>query len=165
MAVTEQQGTERDDVNMEAVEKIIAKYKNRVGDLLPVLHEVQEETKYLSEDVLAVVAEKMDVPLSKVYGVATFYSLFTVKPKGEYIIRVCESAPCHIVGAQDVYDALEEELGIKAGENTSDGKFTLEFASCIGVCGVAPAIMINEEVYGNLTPEMIPGILDKYRKE
>ena len=128
------------------------------------LHAVQKETGYLCDEVLTQVADKLNLPLSKVYGVATFYSLFTVKPKGKHIIRVCESAPCHIVGAQEVYRALEENLGIKAGENSPDGLFTLEFASCLGVCGVAPAIMINEDVYGNLTPEMIPGILAKYRE-
>ena len=153
-----------DDKIMEELEPIIAEYKDQPGGLIPVLHAVQRKTGYLCDEVLTKVADQMDIPLSKVYGVATFYSLFTVKPKGKYIIRVCESAPCHIVGAQDVYKALEEQLGITAGENSEDGLFTLEFASCLGVCGVAPAIMINDEVYGNLTPEMIPGILAKYRE-
>jgi len=143
------------------VDAIIEKHGDKPGALIPVLHEIQREIKYLPEAVLARVAEKLDLPFSQVYGVATFYSLFTVEPKGEYIIRVCESAPCHIRGAQAIVDALEEALGIKMGEKTPDGKFSLEFSSCLGVCGVAPAIMINDEVYGNLTPAMIPEILQK----
>ncbi len=153
-----------DEEVIQKIDQIIADHEGEPGALIPVLHAVQDVTGYLCDESLTQIADKMNIPLSKVYGVATFYSLFNVQPKGKYIIRLCESAPCHIVGAEDVYKALEENLGIKAGENTPDGLFTLEYASCLGVCGVAPAMMINDEVYGNLKPEMIPGILDKYRE-
>ena len=106
----------------------------------------------------------MNIPLSRVYGVATFYSMFSVRPRGKYIIRICERLPCHIVGAREVIQAFEEALGIRVGETTENGKSTLEYTSCLGVCGVAPAVMINDRVYGNLTPakvEEIPASLDE----
>lgn len=146
-----------------AVQNIIDRHLQLEGNLLPILHAIQAELGYLPESAMAQVARALKIPLSKVYGTATFYSLFATHPKGEYVIRICESAPCHIQGAQEVIEALEKELGIKVGETTPDRKFTLELASCIGVCGVAPAIMINEQVHGNLTPAMIPGIIARYR--
>ena len=103
------------------------------------------------------------MPLSKVYGVATFYTLFSTKPKGKHIIRICENAPCHVLGATAVIEAFEEELGISMGGTTHDGEFTLEHTSCLGVCGVAPTVMIDDTVYGNLTPERVPLILREYR--
>lgn len=141
------------------VDQAIARHKDQPGALLPVLHAVQAELKYLPEEALVRVAIGLDIPLSKVYGVASFYTLFNLRPKAEHIIRVCESAPCHVRGAKEVIEALERALGVKVGEDTPDGRFTLELSSCIGVCGVAPAIMIDDEVFGNLAPDMIPGIL------
>lgn len=146
-----------------AVQEIIDRHLGLEGNLLPILHAIQAELGYLPEPAMVRVARSLRIPLSKVYGTATFYSLFATHPKGEYVIRICESAPCHIQGAQEVIEALEKELGIKVGETTPDQKFTLELASCIGVCGVAPAIMINEHVHGNLTPSMVPGIIARYR--
>jgi NADH:ubiquinone oxidoreductase subunit E len=147
-----------------AVQEIIDRHLGLEGNLLPILHAIQSELGHLPELAMVRVARSLGIPLSKVYGTATFYSLFTTHPKGEYVIRICESAPCHIQGAQEVIKALEKELGVKVGETTPDQKFTLELASCIGVCGVAPAIMINEHVHGNLTPSMIPGIIARYRR-
>ncbi|HHV61254.1 MAG TPA: NADH-quinone oxidoreductase subunit NuoE [Firmicutes bacterium] len=145
------------------VDDILTKYKGRPDALIDILHEIQDVQGFLSDTSIIKVAEALDLPASKVYGVATFYSLFTVKPRGRNVIRICESAPCHVLGATAIINALEKELGIKMGETTGDGKFTLEYTSCIGVCGVAPAIMINEVVYGNLTPDKIPHILSEYR--
>lgn len=150
--------------SLDRVDAILDQHHRDQGSLMAILREVQNELGYLPEEALARIALGLDLPLSKVYGLATFYTLFSTKPKGEFIIRVCESAPCHVEGAQEVIEALEQELGIKVGENTPDGKFTLELSSCLGICGVAPAIMVNDEVYGNLTPEMIPGIISKYRE-
>ena len=144
------------------VDQIIARHKDQPGALLPVLQAVQAELKYLPEEALVRVAIGLGIPLSKIYGVASFYTLFNLRPKAEHIIRVCESAPCHVRGAEEVIEALERALGIKVGEDTPDGRFTLELSSCIGVCGVAPAIMIDDEVFGNLTPDMIPGILARF---
>ena len=152
------------EVNMEVIDKITELYSNEPGNLLPILRDVQRETKYLSDEVLIRISDNLDIPLSQVYGVATFYSLFTVKPKGKYVIRVCEDAPCHVVGTPKLYSALEEYLGITAGQTTQDGLFSLEFTSCLGLCGVAPVIMVNEDVYGKLTSDMIPDILANYKK-
>lgn len=141
------------------VEEIIQRYQGDPSSLIDVLHETQSVYGYLTNETVEEIAEGLDIPASKVYGVASFYTLFNTEPKGKYIIRVCESAPCHIKGAQEVIDAIRETLGIRPGETTQDKKFTLEFTSCLGVCGVAPAVVIGEQVYGNLTPERIKEIL------
>ena len=147
------------------IKAIVAKYKAFRGNLLPVLHEVQAKRGYLSEPVIDEIAVEMGIPASEIHGTASFYTLFRSELKGEYVIQICDSAPCHIEGSKEIIQAIGDELGIKAGETTSDGKFSLELVSCFGVCGVAPAIMVNEDIYGNLTPEMIPGIIEKYRRE
>jgi NADH-quinone oxidoreductase E subunit len=145
------------------VDEVIARYKDKKGALIPVLHEVQRVMgNYLTEEVLIKVAEGLNVPFNRVYGTATFYTLFSVKPRGKYIVRICESAPCHIKGAVDVIKAFEDELGIKVGETTPDGKFTLEYTACLGICGVAPAVMINDEMYGNLNPEKVKELIKKF---
>lgn len=148
---------------LQHAREIAARHRGEQGALLPTLHEVQRAVKYLSPAVLAAVAEQLDLPLSKVYATATFYTLFNTRPKGQHIIRVCESAPCHVRGAERIIAELEQLLGVKVGETTSDGAFTLEAASCLGVCGVAPALMIDERVHGNLRPGDLAKILDDHR--
>jgi NADH:ubiquinone oxidoreductase subunit E len=111
------------------------------------------------------VAEWLSVPVSEVYGTATFYTLFTTKPQAKNVVRLCDSPPCHIEHSKSIKRAIENYLGIQDGSATTDNLFRFEIVSCFGLCGVAPAIMVNEDVYGNLTPEMIPGILGKYREE
>jgi NADH:ubiquinone oxidoreductase subunit E len=104
----------------------------------------------------------MRVPKSQLFSVASFYEMLSTKPVGKHIIRFCESAPCHVVGGRQVFDALTDTLGIKAGETTPDGKWTFLTVSCLGVCGVGPVMQIDDDVYGNLTPQLIPQILTKY---
>ncbi|MCR4398856.1 MAG: NADH-quinone oxidoreductase subunit NuoE [Firmicutes bacterium] len=147
----------------ERVSAIIAKHRSRKGALLPILSDIQKELGCIPQSAMVMVAESLDIPASKVYGTATFYTLYSTRPKGKNVIRVCESAPCHVKGASAVVEALERALGIRMGETTPDGMFTLEFTSCIGVCAEAPAIMINDVVYGNLAPESIPRILAEHR--
>ncbi|NSW75554.1 MAG: NADH-quinone oxidoreductase subunit NuoE [Candidatus Atribacteria bacterium] len=146
------------------IEEIIEKYREEETPLLCVLQEVQEKFHYLPRNVLGYIAKKMNVPSSTVYGVATFYSFFETNPVGEYVIRVCKSTPCHVQGAFNVLQALKRELGLKEGETSKDGKFTLEVTSCLGVCGVAPAMMINDVTYGNLNDERVREILALYRR-
>lgn len=146
----------------ERILKIVSKYEAKEDYLLQILHDVQADNNSLSEAELLQVARTMDIPLSRVYGVATFYSMYSVRPRGKYVIRICESAPCHITGAQAVIRAFEQALGIRMGETTKDRKFTLEYTSCLGVCGVAPAVMINDQVYGNLTPSKVQEVLANY---
>ncbi len=149
----------------ERVLRIVSQHGAQEDSLLQILHGVQADNNSLSEAELTQVARAMDIPLSRVYGVATFYSLYSVRPRGKFVIRVCESAPCHITGAQAVIRAFEQGLGIKMGETTRDRKFTLEYTSCLGVCGVAPAVMINDQVYGNLTPEKVKDVLANYDED
>jgi len=131
---------------------------------MPVLHEAQEIFGCLSYEVQKYIAEEMQIPMSDIYGVATFYSQFTLEPKGEYKVGVCLGTACYVRGAQKILDKVSEELGIKAGVTSADGKFTLEATRCIGACGLAPVMMINDDVYGRLDADDVPGILEKYKK-
>lgn len=142
----------------------ILPYVNEPGGLLKALHALQNASPdhFLAPSDLKLVAEVFGVPEAKVWGTATFYSLYATTPRGRHIIRVCESAPCYVVGAMDILKALEESLGVKPGETTGDGRFTLEVASCLGVCGVAPALMIDMDVHGNLSRDKLSAILAEY---
>ncbi len=139
------------------------KTKPQNENVLVRLKEVQDKLGYIPEESIKELAQSSSVPVSQVYGVATFYSFLTVKPKGRNIIRICQSEPCHIKDYQIVIAALEDALGVDPGETTADGRFTLEFTNCIGACDMAPAMLINYDLHGNLTPEKIPQILQLYK--
>ncbi|MFA7576645.1 MAG: NAD(P)H-dependent oxidoreductase subunit E [Candidatus Muiribacteriota bacterium] len=143
---------------------ILKDYSKEKGNLLDILHRIQDASgeNFICDDCMKVVAEKTEVPLNKLYGVTSFYTMFSNKKRGKFVIRMCQSSPCHVLGAQAVINAFKEELGIELGETTSDGKFTIELTACLGICAVAPAVMINEDVHGNLKPEMVKNILAKY---
>lgn len=147
---------------MEKLEHILKEHKNVQGALMPVLHETQELFGYIPEEAQKRISEVLNVPLAEIYGVATFYSRFTLKPRGKYTISVCLGTACYVKNAQGVLDRLKEELNVESGDTTEDGKFTLEATRCLGCCGLAPVMMINEDVYGKLVPDDIPGILKKY---
>ena len=132
------------------------------GALIPMLHKAQEEYGYLSHEVQLYVAHKLGVPTSKVFGVATFYSLFNLERKGRYRINVCLGTACYVRGAEGILDAFEKELKIKRTETTKDGLFTLDSIRCVGACGLAPVVMVNDKVYGRVTPDDIKGIVDEY---
>jgi len=151
------------DNKTEALEKIIAKHKDTRGALIPVLHEAQELYGYLPLSVQKKIAEGLNVSLADVYGVVTFYTQFYLNPKGKYKINVCLGTACYVKGAGEIFDKLSEVLKIKNGECTPDGLFSLDACRCIGACGLAPVIMINEDVYGRLSADDIPGIIQKYR--
>jgi len=150
------------DPRYEQLEELIARYKSQKGALIPVLHEAQEIFGYLPEEVQRRVADGLDIPLSEVYGVATFYSLFSLKPRGKHKIGVCLGTACYVRGAGAILAELEKELDIKVNDTTPDGKFTLEVTRCIGACGLAPVMTIDEDVFGRLTPERIKDILARY---
>ena len=130
---------------------------------MPVLQAAQEIFGYLPEEVQIMIAEGLDMPLSEVYGVVSFYTQFSLNPKGRYQISVCLGTACYVKGAGDILKAVEQKLGITPGGITPDGKFSLDACRCIGACGLAPVMMINEDVYGRLTPGQVPGILDSYQ--
>ena len=145
------------------IDAILAKYEGQKGSLIPILQEVQGLYNYLPKDVLEYVAVKTGVPISEIYGVVTFYSLFHLNPRGRNIIRVCQGTACHVRGGKLILQALEKELGIKAGHTTEDLRYTLETVACIGACGLAPVMQINDDTHGRLTPDKLPAILKRYQ--
>ena len=140
----------------------IAKHRDTPGALMPVLQKAQEIYGYLPIEVQTMIAEGMDIPLEKVYGVVTFYAQFSLNPKGKYRISVCLGTACYVKGSGDLFNAFSEKLGIKGGEITPDGTFSLDACRCIGACGLAPVLTVNEDVYGNLTVDDVDKILAKY---
>jgi NADH-quinone oxidoreductase E subunit len=149
-----------------SIEEILNRYEPRMENILLILHDLQDAKpdQYLSNEDMTKVAEYLRLPVSKVYETATFYGLFSTEPRGKYIIRVCVSTPCHVEGSPKIIETLKEILGIVPGETTEDGLFTLEEVSCLGICGVAPAMIINEEAFGNLTPERVKEIIENLRE-
>jgi len=143
--------------------EILDRYDRDPAKLIPILQAVQEEYRYLPEEILTLVATSLNLPPAKVYGVATFYAQFALAPKGKYVISVCMGTACYVKGAQAVLDKLSEYLEIPVGETTEDGEFTLDATRCIGACGLAPVMTVNDDVYGRITPDQVAGILDKYR--
>lgn len=148
---------------MADYKNIINAYKDLPGGIIEAYHALQREFSYIPEDAIPYAAQVFNVPKAKAHGVATFYSYLKVGKRGKNVIRICESAPCHIAGADKVVAALEKELGIKMGETTSDGKFTLEFTECVGQCQDTPVITINSKPYGDITADKIPAILAEYK--
>lgn len=150
------------DERYQKLDQILAKYKGKSGALIPVLHQAQEVFGYLPEEVQIYVADGLDVPVSEVSGVVTFYSLFSTEPKGEHTIGVCLGTACYVRGAAKVVEKIKEELGVVEGGTSKDGKFTLQITRCIGACGLAPVMTVDNDIYGRLDPDKIPEILKKY---
>ena len=147
----------------EQLMSVIAQYKDQAGALIPVLHQAQEIYGYLPIEVQTMIADGLGVPLAEVYGVVTFYTQFSLNPKGEYKIGVCLGTACYVKGSGDILDKFKELLKIDVDGCTSDGKFSLEATRCIGACGLAPVFTINEDVYGRITTDDVAGILAKYQ--
>lgn len=147
---------------LKPLQEILSRYEKKERYLIPVLQEAQEEYGYLPEEVMKEIAMGLNLSLSQVYGVVTFYSQFHQEPRGNNIIRVCMGTACHVRGGGAILDAIKDELGIDAGETTDDLEFTLESVACIGACGLAPVIMVNDDTHGRLTPEKIPEIMAQY---
>ncbi len=147
-------------------EKILKSYESSGDNLLGILHDIQNASPehYLNNDDLRAAADYLKLPLSFVHGVATFYTMYSLEPRGKNLIRVCQSPPCHLLGSSTISRELIDLLGIGFGETTADKLFTLEMTSCLGVCGVAPAMMVNDRVYGNLTKERIAEVIGNLRR-
>ena len=146
----------------EQLRQIVAELKDQPGSLMPIMQKAQEIYGYLPIEVQTMISEWTGIPMEKIYGVATFYAQFALAPKGEYRISVCLGTACYVKGSQGVYDKISEVLGIGEGECTADGKFSLDSCRCVGACGLAPVMTINDDVYGRLTPDQLEGILAKY---
>lgn len=146
----------------ERLGKVIAEFKGQSGALIPVLQKAQEIYGYLPVEVEQTIADGLGISLEKVYEVVTFYAQFALNPKGRYNISVCLGTACYVKGSGDIYNKLSETLGVNEGECTPDGKFSLESCRCVGACGLAPVMLVNEDVYGRLVPDDVAGILQKY---
>lgn len=137
--------------------------KDKKGALMAVLHKAQSSFGYIPSEIQEMISREMKIPVSEVYGVITFYSQFTLLPKGQYDIGICLGTACYVRGAQEVLDEIEKELGISVGQTTPDGKFSISGTRCLGACGLAPVIVVNEDVYGKLEPKDVKDIINKYR--
>lgn len=146
----------------EQLYQVIAKHKDSNGALIPILHEAQDIYGYLPIEVQKIISEEIEIPLAEIYGVVTFYSQFSLNPKGKYQIGVCLGTACYVKGSGDIIDKIKARLGIDVEECTEDGKFSLTATRCIGACGLAPVMTVNDDVYGRLTLDEIDSILDKY---
>ena len=155
-------GTPEQQKKLQAV---IESSRSTPGCLMHILQEAQAIYGFLPLEVQKTIAEGLGISLSEVYGVVTFYSQFSLTPKGKYRVSVCLGTACYVKGSDKLLEELEKQLGIKCGECTEDGLFSLDSCRCVGACGLAPVLMVNDEVYGKLTPDMVKGILDGYRRE
>ena len=147
---------------LQTVQEAIQHHGNTVDELIPILNEVNSKIGYLPKSALDEVSRQLKTPKSQVFSVASFYSMLSTKPRGRHVIQFCESAPCHVAGGRQVWETLKEALHLQPGETSPDGKWTLLTTSCLGVCGVGPVMTIDEEIFGNLQPDQIPGILARY---
>ena len=141
---------------------VINEKRNEKGCLMPIMQEAQEIYGYLPYEVQKIISDELSVPMEKIYGIATFYSQFNLYPKGRYQVSVCLGTACYVKGSGAIYDKLQELLEISDGECTPDGKFSLDSCRCVGACGLAPVMMVNDDVYGRLTVDDVEGILEKY---
>jgi NADH-quinone oxidoreductase subunit E len=150
----------------EQVRTVVQSVVNRCGatqdELIPILSEVNREIGYLPAEALEEISRLLKVPRSQLFSVASFYRMLSTKPRGTHVVQFCESAPCHVVGGREVWRELQEQLKLKSGETSQDGRWSLITTSCLGVCGVGPVIMIDEDIYGNVTPGQIKDILARY---
>lgn len=148
-------------------QEIFNKYSPSKDNLIYILHEIQDKhpQHYISEDAVKAVGEYLKLPPNHIFGVLTFYTMFSTKPRGKNIIRLCESPPCYLKGSDKILRKLKDLLSVKVGETSQDGKFTLELCACLGVCGNAPVMMINDDVYGDLTEQKVEEIIKKIKEE
>lgn len=149
---------------MDRLKEIIHKYQKLPGALIPILNEVQDLFGYLPLEAQELISKELKMPLTEIYGVATFYAKYTLKPSGKYRISLCLGTACYVKGAAHILERLKEVLKINIGETTEDGLFTLEETRCLGCCALAPVMMVNEEVYGKLTPEDVDKIIRTYKE-
>lgn len=147
---------------VDFIKGVCKSFNNEGGEVINVLHKVQGEYGYLTIEVQALIAKELNIPVAKVYGIVSFYSFFTMIPKGKYPISVCLGTACYVRGGEKVLDELKKQLNVEVGGTTNDRKFSLDVLRCIGACGLAPVITIGDKVYGRLTPDQIKGILAEY---
>jgi NADH-quinone oxidoreductase subunit E len=155
-------GVRTDQDVASVVQVAVERHGATVEALIPILTEVNQALGYLPAEALAEVSRGLRVPKSQLFSVASFYRMLSTKPRGRHVIQFCESAPCHVVGGREVWQALQDELRLAPGETSADGKWTLATTSCLGICGVGPVIMVDEDIYGNVEPDRVADILARY---
>jgi NADH:ubiquinone oxidoreductase subunit E len=153
---------ENERIMLDAVEKAIQQHGDSREELIPILTDVNRSLGYLPAEALEEISRRLNSPRSQLFSVASFYHMLSTKPRGKHVIQFCESAPCHVVGGREVWQALQEAVQLESGETSEDGHWTLITTSCLGLCGVGPVVVIDEDAYGNLTPDQIPAILERY---
>lgn len=146
------------------LEKVFAEYRGKKGALIPVLQKAQDIYGYLPAEVLREISRNLQIPVSKIFGVVTFYAQFHLHPRGRNIVRVCLGTACHVRGGAKISEAVTKAIGIKDGETTEDLRYTFESVACLGACGLAPVMMVNDETHGRLTPDMVKGLLEQYKQ-
>ena len=146
------------------IREVCASFDNKEGELINVLHQVQDKLGYLPAEVQELIAKELNMSAAKVYGVVTFYSFFTMLPQGEHPISVCMGTACYVRGAEQVLDELKRQLKIEVGETTKDGKFSISALRCVGACGLAPVVMVGEKVHGRVAPTDVKKILEEYKE-
>ena len=149
---------------IKLIREVCANFNNEEGELINVLHQVQDKLGYLPAEVQELIAKELNMSAAKVYGVVTFYSFFTMLPQGEHPISVCMGTACYVRGAEQVLDELKRQLKIEVGETTVDGKFSINALRCVGACGLAPVVMVGEKVHGRVAPTDVKKILDQYKE-
>lgn len=146
------------------IKKICDSFNNQEGELINVLHQVQSKLGYLPSEVQEVIAQELNIPVAKVYGVVTFYSFFTMKPQGKYPISICMGTACYVRGAEKVLTEFKRQLNIEVGQTTDNGKFSLSSLRCVGACGLAPVVMVGEKVFGRVSPQQVKKIIAEYNE-
>jgi NADH-quinone oxidoreductase subunit E len=149
-------------LDLSRLDSVFEKYRGEEGVLIPVLQEAQEIYGYLSEELLAAIGKRLHIPLSRIFGVITFYAQFYTTPRGRYTVRVCRGTACHVRGGKNVLKAVHQALGIGEGETTPDFKFTFETVACLGACALSPVLLVNKNYYGKLTPAKVEQVLKQY---
>lgn len=153
----------KDNVGFKELENYILTLEDKKSSLIMILHKAQEIFGYIPEEVQEFIAEKIEVPVSKVYGVVSFYNFFSMEPKGKYPISVCTGTACYVRGAEKILEALQKELGLKLGGVTEDGLFSLDSLRCVGACGLAPVMLVGKDVHGKVKPEDVKKIIENYK--
>jgi len=149
--------------NYDKVKELVERYGRRKMALMPILHDVQEHYGYIPQTAQDIIAAELKIPLTDVYGLITFYARFSLVPQGKNRVSICMGTACYVKGAEKVLSAVKQNLGINSGETTEDGLFSIDATYCVGACGLAPVMMVNDNVYGKITPEQIKDVLSKYR--
>jgi NADH-quinone oxidoreductase E subunit len=150
------------EVDLTRLDSVLSKYKGQEGALIPVLQDAQEIYGYLSEEVLVTVGKRLCIPMSRIYGVVTFYSQFYLSPRGRHTVRVCRGTACHVRGGKNIRKAVQQFLGVEENETTPDSKFTFETVACLGACALSPVLLVDKNYYGKLTPAKVTQVLKQY---